>query len=180
MATEHRGIAGPCTAYDGLPALHAVDADLPLREAARAVLLDADRRVLLLRYAEQGGYWATPGGSLEEGGTHAAATLRELNEELGFSPTSVQLGMQLAQRSTEHLVGEREVRQVERYFLAHASPADVHVDHAAQRDNIQTHRWWTLGELRSTRETVYPAGLADLIAAVADGQHPERPVILAG
>lgn len=93
-----------------------MNAYLPLREAARAVLLDADHRVLLPRYAEQGGYWATPGGSLEEGETHAAATLRELDEELGISPTSVQLGMPLAQRSTEHLIGEREVGQVERYF----------------------------------------------------------------
>jgi len=30
MTTEHRGIAGPYTAYDGLPVLHAVDKDLPL------------------------------------------------------------------------------------------------------------------------------------------------------
>ncbi|MFJ4894985.1 hypothetical protein ACIP5U_34080 [Streptomyces sp. NPDC088788] len=32
----------------------------PLREAARAVLLDPEQRVLLLRYDENGGFWATP------------------------------------------------------------------------------------------------------------------------
>ncbi|MEV8527120.1 hypothetical protein AB0451_23560 [Streptomyces sp. NPDC052000] len=42
---------------------------LPLREAARAVVLDADQRVLLLRYDENGGFWATPGDSLEPGGS---------------------------------------------------------------------------------------------------------------
>lgn len=30
MAIEHNGIAGPYVEYDGLPALHAVDKDLPL------------------------------------------------------------------------------------------------------------------------------------------------------
>jgi hypothetical protein len=35
-----------------------------LRRAARAVLLDDDDRIMLLRYAENGGFWATPGGSL--------------------------------------------------------------------------------------------------------------------
>ncbi|MGW1544420.1 DUF6420 family protein [Streptomyces sp. NPDC002309] len=30
MAIEHNGIAGPYTEYDGLPALHAVDKDLPV------------------------------------------------------------------------------------------------------------------------------------------------------
>ncbi|WP_406073080.1 DUF6420 family protein [Streptomyces virginiae] len=30
MTTEHRGIAGPYTEYDGLPALHVTETDLPL------------------------------------------------------------------------------------------------------------------------------------------------------
>ncbi|MET9562513.1 DUF6420 family protein [Streptomyces tauricus] len=30
MTTEDRGVAGPYTAYDGLPALHATETDLPL------------------------------------------------------------------------------------------------------------------------------------------------------
>ncbi|MFD7378392.1 hypothetical protein ACFY13_50165 [Streptomyces mirabilis] len=36
----------------------------PLREAARAIVMDADDRVLLLCYDENQGFWATPGGSL--------------------------------------------------------------------------------------------------------------------
>ncbi|WP_432159021.1 NUDIX domain-containing protein [Streptomyces sp. bgisy153] len=51
----------------------------PRREAARAVVLDADTRVLLLRYDENGGFWATPGGSLEDGEDHITAALRELS-----------------------------------------------------------------------------------------------------
>ncbi|MGW5136173.1 hypothetical protein [Streptomyces sp. NPDC004135] len=39
----------------------------PLREASRAIVLDAQDRVLLLRYDENGGFWATPGGSREQG-----------------------------------------------------------------------------------------------------------------
>jgi 8-oxo-dGTP pyrophosphatase MutT (NUDIX family) len=54
-----------------------------LREAARAIVLDPDDRVMLLRYDENGGFWATPGGSLEPGETHRQAVVRELREELG-------------------------------------------------------------------------------------------------
>ncbi|MFC7261498.1 NUDIX hydrolase [Streptomyces lutosisoli] len=152
----------------------------PLREAARAIVLDADLRVLLLRYDENGGFWATPGGSLEEGEDHATATLRELREELGIDQAMVELGVQLAERSKDHLVGGREVRQVERYFLARVSPGDVNPERATQPDNIREYRWWTQGELRSTAETVYPQGLTDLIAAVAEGRTPNRPIVLAG
>lgn len=152
----------------------------PVREAARAIVLDEDQRVLLLRYDENGGFWATPGGSLEEGEDHATATLRELREELGIDAATVELGMQLAERSKDHLVGGREVRQVERYFLARVSPGDVRPERATQPDNIREYRWWTQDELRSTAETVYPQGLADLIAAVAEGRTPNRPIVLAG
>ncbi|MFI6658063.1 NUDIX hydrolase [Streptomyces sp. NPDC050523] len=152
----------------------------PIRNAARAVVLDADQRVLLLRYDENGGFWATPGGSLEEGEDHAKATLRELGEELGIDETNIELGAQLAQRSTDHLVGGHEVRQIERYYLARVSPSDVHPACAAQPDNIREYGWWTEDELRSTSATVYPRGLADLIAAVAKGRTPQRPIILAG
>jgi 8-oxo-dGTP pyrophosphatase MutT (NUDIX family) len=152
----------------------------PVREAARAIILDEDQRVLLLRYDENRGFWATPGGSLEDGEDHAAATLRELREELGIDEKAVELGVQLAERSKDHLVGGREVRQVERYFLTRVSPGDVDPARATQPDNIREYRWWTQGELRSTSETVYPLGLADLVAAVAEGRTPTQPVVLTG
>ncbi|MFF1713576.1 NUDIX hydrolase [Streptomyces sp. NPDC058268] len=150
----------------------------PLREAARVIVLDNDQRVLLLRYDENEGFWATPGGSLETGETYTAAALRELHEELGIDTTSVVLGTQLAERSQEHAVGGREVRQVERYFPAHLTAADVDASLATQPDNIREHRWWTLDELRATHETVYPLGLADLTTDYIRNGVPDRPVVL--
>ena len=152
----------------------------PLREAARAIVMAADNRVLLLRYDENGGFWATPGGSLEQGEDYATATLRELGEELGVDEKAIELGPQLAERTKDHLVGGREVRQVERYFLTRVSASDIDPDRATQPDSIREYRWWTLAELRAARETVYPAGLANLVAAVAAGRTPSQPVVLAG
>ncbi|MGW3819615.1 NUDIX domain-containing protein [Streptomyces sp. NPDC005046] len=125
------------------------------------------------------GLWATPGGSLEEGETYAMAMLRELREELGVDEKAVELGPQLAERSKDHLVGGREVRQVERYFLARVAGSAVDLSGATQTDSIRECRWWTAAEQRSTRETVHPVGLADLVTAVAEGRTPEQPVALA-
>jgi len=86
----------------------------PLREAARAVLLDADDRVLLLRYDENGEFWATPGGSLENGEDHATATVRELGEELGIDDKAIELGPQLAERSKDLVAAVAEGRMPER------------------------------------------------------------------
>ncbi|MER6359150.1 NUDIX domain-containing protein [Streptomyces sp. NPDC001634] len=115
---------------------------------------------------------------MEDGEDHTTATLRELREELGIDGTAVELGEHLAERSKDHLVGGREVRQVERYFLTRVSAAAVGPTRATQADNIREHRWWTFPELRATQDTVYPAGLADLVAAVTEGRTPKRPVVL--
>ncbi|MEV4042804.1 NUDIX domain-containing protein [Streptomyces sp. NPDC049744] len=149
---------------------------LPLREAARAVILDADQRILLLRYDENGGFWATPGGSLEPGEDYPTAALRELGEELGAR--GVILSGEIAERRQDHPVGGRRVQQVEKYFLVRASSDALDAARATQTDNIQASRWWSLDELRSTAETVYPLGLADVVADVLVRGVPREPAVL--
>lgn len=149
-----------------------------LRAAARVIALDDDQRVLLLRYAENGGFWATPGGALDKGEDHITALRRELREELGVDAADIDLGEQVAERSQDHQVGDRDVRQVERYYRAHLTPSDIDPARATQPDSIRGSRWWTLDKLRTTRETVYPLGLSDLVSGILTVGPPERPVVL--
>jgi 8-oxo-dGTP pyrophosphatase MutT (NUDIX family) len=56
-----------------------------LRRAARVLLLDEYRRVLLVRFAYRGeSWWAAPGGGLEDHESHEEAARREVAEETGF------------------------------------------------------------------------------------------------
>jgi len=147
-----------------------------LREAARAVLLDDNDRIMLLRYDENGGFWATPGGSLEPGENHRRALIRELREELGIQ--DAEIGPQLAARTQDHLVAGRPVRHSERYYLARVLAGTVSPEQAHQSDNIRDWQCWTLAELSTTSQTVYPAGLADLIETLLSSCSPESPVLL--
>ncbi|MFI7536540.1 NUDIX hydrolase [Streptosporangium sp. NPDC049376] len=140
-----------------------------IREAARAVVLDENDRVLLLRYDEGGKvFWATPGGALDPGEDYQAAVRRELGEELGVA--DVELGPQIATRSKEHLVQGETVRQVERYFVVRLSADHVDPARATQTDGILAWKWWTLEDLNATDQTVYPVELTRLIGHfLADG-----------
>ncbi|GGN64062.1 hypothetical protein GCM10011579_033070 [Streptomyces albiflavescens] len=69
---------------------------------------------------------------------------------------------------------------MEKYFLTRIPAAALDLAGATQPDNIREYRWWTVAELRSTREAVCPVGLAALVAIVAEGRTPEQPVVLVG
>jgi ADP-ribose pyrophosphatase YjhB (NUDIX family) len=140
---------------------------LPVRLAARVVLLDPDHRVLLMRYDDgppNGSHWTTPGGGLNEGEDFRAGALRELAEETGW--TDIPLLGEVLRRSLTMEYGGRLIRQRERLYLARTSQPEreirgVEAMHAT--DHIAAWRWWTLAELDTTTERVWPRGLASLI-----------------
>ena len=137
------------------------------RPAARILLVDGQRRVLLFRFTPYDGrppFWCTPGGKVDDGETYEQAARRELLEEVGLDRDC---GPQVAQRTVDFLTIEGvEVTADERWFRVDVDTCDVtSTGHTELEQRVmQSWRWFAPDDLAVLDERIYPQDLAAMLA----------------
>jgi len=143
------------------------------RPSSRLLVIDRNNQVLLFRFAFERGplagqsYWATPGGALEPGESFADAARRELFEETGILRDAI--GQEVAQREFVLQLHDGEyVMAEERFFLVRVADQSLSQDHRTpiEIEVMTDHRWWSVEELTSTREAVFPETLVTILASI--------------
>jgi 8-oxo-dGTP diphosphatase len=154
------------------------------RLTARVLLLDPDGRILLMKGRLPGrpdgpAFWYSIGGGVEDGETLLQAAAREIVEESGL--TDAVLGPTVWRDEVILRDIDHEKRLLKQYYVV-ARSAGGH----PSRDGWLPHewlltddmRWWTLAELQLTEDTVYPAGMAVLLADVLAGRVAPEPLLI--
>ncbi len=155
-------------------------ADLRIREAARAVVIDPEDRVLLVRFEfpNTGRRWALPGGGLEAGESHLDALRRELHEELGLVDPLI--GPHIWSRL--HVIPFFDGRydgQRERVHLVRTrsfDPQPLLTPEQLAAEYVFELRWWSLAQIKSDEGPFVPALLAIHLASLLDHGPPDDPV----
>lgn len=158
---------------------------LPRRDTARVILASPDDRVLLFRHllpapwSQEG--WLTPGGAIDQGETPAQAAARELAEETGHRFTATGIGPAVAVDSGRwQAVDGTVIATTNWYFFVRVASARIDLtglDHT-EREDLLDYRWWTITDLRASRELVFPVGLANLTQQLLAGDLPAEPIRL--
>lgn len=151
------------------------------RDGARILLLDSADRLLLFRGRDpgdrlRGTWWFTPGGGVDAGENHRHAAQRELAEETGLRIEQGDLLGPVWHWTSEFDFCGTRYRQLDQFFLTRVRSWDVDTSgfSALELASVDEPRWWDLGDLAVTTETVYPPGLCDQVRTVA-AENPAGP-----
>ena len=140
------------------------------REAAKVVILDPAGRVLLFRYphSDESGqpFWTVPGGGVKPGETHEEAAERELREETSIH---AEIGPLLWTRT--------ESGQKERHYLVRVPEAvPIEAPGPDPSEPFTEARWWSVEELESGVEDVFPRRLSTLLRILLVEGPPSVPL----
>ena len=146
------------------------------RNAVRALVLDPNDRVLMIRFTEGlGEWWSTPGGGVDPGESDADALARELAEEAGLR--DVRLGPLIWTREHYLVNPTRWGGQRERHYLVRTAPFEPAPDFSAaelEAEGVTGVRWFTVDELETV--TTGPRRLPELVRDLLENGPPSEPI----
>ena len=156
---------------------------LRIREAVRALVVDGDDRVLLVRFEfPERTVWAIPGGGIDPGESDHDALRRELREEIGLD--SPEIGAHLWNRL--HIIpfidGMWDGQREKAYHVRIPSGFEPQPQFSWEQLNAERvfeFRWWTAAELRSAADSgdifTAPSSLAELVEDLLTNGPPSDP-----
>jgi 8-oxo-dGTP pyrophosphatase MutT (NUDIX family) len=151
-----------------------------VREGVRALVLDREDRVLLVRMVEPKTgeqWWVTPGGGVDPDEEPARALRRELQEETGLE--QFELGPVVWTRREVFPWAGKTLDQSEQIFLVRVltfEPRPLLSRAELADEGVHELRWWTLDELATSGANFAPRRIVRFLRELLEEGPPTTPI----
>jgi 8-oxo-dGTP pyrophosphatase MutT (NUDIX family) len=153
---------------------------LVVRQGVRALVLDPEDRVLLVRFVNpvtREEFWATPGGGLDPGEQLEEGLRRELREETGLE--DVEIGPVVWTRRHVFPWAGKTLDQSERIALVRSpafEPRPALTAAQLVEEGVHELRWWTFGELERSGANFAPRRIVRFLRQLLEEGPPAAPI----
>ena len=151
-----------------------------VRVAARALVVDPDDRVLLVRFVNPdtgAEFWTTPGGGVEADESLEDAVRRELREETGLEDPG--LGPVIWTRREVFPWAGQTLDQREQVVLVRTPAFEPRPQLGVKRlaaEDVHEVRWWTLSDIEESDAVFYPTRLAHFLRQLLNEGPAAEPI----
>lgn len=144
-----------------------------MRLTARAIIFNKKTgKILLINYLNENanstkeftkGFWALPGGGLEDNESFEEGLKREIYEETGL--IDFELKNCVLTRVVYLDIEKGRQPFYERYYLVKTSSEEIKTEGLTNYEInvIKEYKWWTIEEIKETKEVIFPIGLKTVI-----------------
>ncbi|MDR1401560.1 MAG: NUDIX domain-containing protein [Puniceicoccales bacterium] len=143
-----------------------------------ALMCADDKRITLANDEPQGRFWFMVGGGIEPGETLLDAAERELFEETGIGISDVEFGPEVWKCTFDLRFEGKLTTCNERFIVAKTKVTAFDMSNmtASEKSVVEEIRWFSLGDIKNSREIIHPVLLPKYLPDVIAGNYPNSPI----
>lgn len=162
--------------------------EIPIHNSLRILLINSENELLLMCADDphttskegkyHGRFWFTIGGEIESNETLLETATRELKEETGIDPAHVTFGPVVWFGEFDLVLSGKLKRLKQQFIVAHTKNAEITLEHltANEKKVVKKLAWFSLDQIRSHDEIIYPVPLKDYLPDILLGNYPSKPI----
>lgn len=161
---------------------------LPIRESIKLLLFNENNELLLMCADDpktttpegkyHGRFWFPIGGQIEPGESLEQAAIRELFEETGITKEEIELGPIVWFGECQLVLSGVLTYLKQQFMIARTVQNNVSLANLTQDEQaiVQKTAWFSLEQILSSDEIIYPVPLLEHLPDIVAGKYPEQPI----